>query len=84
MQWYDGAELMNRRKARGWTQADIAEQTGLSKNQIIAMEKGQFSGGIKYLQKYLNIFGLKIAFEEPALKVPQFDELSSLFSEDNK
>lgn len=49
---YSGDLLKVRRKARKWTQADVCKKTGLSKNQVIDMEKGRFTGGIKYLLVY--------------------------------
>lgn len=80
-QWYDGALLERKRKARGWTQADVSEHTGLSRNQIIAMEKGTFTGGIKYLRKYLDLLQLRIAIIEETKDLPQFDELRELFGD---
>ncbi len=81
MQWYDGSVLTDKRKFMGLTQAQVSEQTGLSRNQIIAMEKGNFTGGIRYIRKYLELLGLKIAFEAKQHDVPQFDELTDLFTE---
>lgn len=82
MTWYDGALLKERRKARGWTQRDVAEKTGLSKPQIIAMEKGQFTGGIKYLRKFLELLDLEISFTEKNYSFPQLEELAELFKDD--
>ncbi|MGJ8693622.1 MAG: helix-turn-helix domain-containing protein [Thalassotalea sp.] len=82
MHWYDGSLITKKRKEKGWTQRDISVQTGLNRNQIIAMEKGLFTGGIKYLRKYLDSLGLKIAIIEEQSQLPQLDELSSLFEED--
>lgn len=82
MHWYDGSLITEKRKTKGWTQQDVSTQTGLSRNQIIAMEKGQFTGGIKYLRKYLDSLGLKMAIIEEQSQLPQLGELSSLFEED--
>ena len=83
MHWYDGSLIANKRKEKGWTQRDVSTETGLSRNQIIAMEKGHFTGGIKYLRKYLDLLGLKVAIIEEQHNLPQLDELSSLFGEDD-
>lgn len=80
--YFDGDVLKERRKLHGWTQAYVSEQTGLSKPQIINMEKGLFSGGIKYLRKYLQLLDLEITFSEKSKLVPQFDELSELFKDE--
>ena len=82
MHWYDGSLITIKRKDRGWTQLHVSSQTGLSRNQIIAMEKGQFTGGIKYLRKYLDLLGLKIAIIEEPSDLPQLCDLSRLFEED--
>ncbi len=83
MHWYDGSLIAKKRKEKAWTQSDVSTETGLSRNQIIAMEKGHFTGGIKYLRKYLDLLGLKIAIIEEQDNLPQLDELSSLFGEDD-
>ena len=83
MHWYDGSLITIKRKERGWTQLHVSSQTGLSRNQIIAMEKGQFTGGIKYLRKYLDLLGLKISIIEEPHDFPQLDDLSCLFEDDD-
>ncbi len=83
-QWSDGSLLREMRKERGLTQNDISGQTGLSRNQIIAMEKGVFTGGLKYLQRYLTFMDLKQQLVETQKSYPQFEELSELFKEDDE
>lgn len=82
MHWYDGSLITVKRKDKGWTQQHVSTQTGLSRNQVIAMEKGHFTGGIKYLRKYLDLLGLKIVIIEEQNDLPQLNELSNLFGED--
>ena len=48
---YDAAIIKEKRREKKWTQKQVCEMTSLSKNQVIAIEKGRFSGGIKYLRK---------------------------------
>ena len=79
---YQARLLRKRRLDRGWTQAHVSKHAGLSRNQIIAMEKGTFLGGVKYLQKYLDLLGLTISFVDTTKCVPQFDELHEIFGED--
>ena len=76
---YQSELLESKRKAKGWTQAFVSEQTGLSRNQIIAMEKGTFTGGIKYLSKYLDLLQLQTTFVEKKQEFPQLHELAELF-----
>ncbi|TPV55763.1 helix-turn-helix transcriptional regulator [Aestuariibacter sp. GS-14] len=80
--YFDGDMLKEKRKQRGWTQAYVSERTGLSKPQIIKIEKGLFSGGIKYLRKYLELLDLEITITEKRNEVPQLDELAELFGDD--
>lgn len=82
MHWYDGSLIERKRKEKGWTQQQVSDLTGLSRNQIIAMEKGTFTGGIKYLRKYLEILRLRLLIVEENTDLPQLDELSSLFGDD--
>lgn len=82
--WFDGSLLRQARKQRGLTQKEISSQTGLSRNQIIAMEKGIFTGGLKYLQRYLALMDLKLELVEQHKTYPQFEELPALFKEDDE
>ncbi len=84
MPWYDGKTLALRRKEKKLTQKDIANISGLSRNQIIAMEKGLFTGGIKYLFKYLEILDLEITITAKPSHRPQLHQLASMFSEDDE
>ena len=84
MAWYDGNSLALRRKEKRLTQKDVSNITGLSRNQIIAMEKGLFSGGIKYLYKYLDILDLEITITNKNSQLPQLDELADMFAEDSE
>ncbi|MBL4909513.1 MAG: helix-turn-helix transcriptional regulator [Alteromonadaceae bacterium] len=82
MHWYNGSLIALRRKEKGWTQQNVSSQIGLSRNQIIAMEKGRFTGGIKYLRKYLDLLGLKVTIIENQTDLPQLNELANIFKED--
>ena len=82
MRYFQGSQLESKRKSQGWTQAYVSEQTGLSRNQIIAMEKGTFTGGIKYLSKYLELLNLQMDFTERRQQFPQLAELADLFPDE--
>ena len=83
-QWFNGILLAQIRKKRGLTQKAVSEKTGLSRNQIIAMEKGLFTGGLKYLHRYLCFLNLKLQLVEEQKSYPQFEELSELFKEEDE
>lgn len=81
-QWYPGEQLKERRLKNRWTQAQVAQLTGLSRTQVIAMEQGVFVGGIRYLRKYTELVGLEISFVEKSTEFPQFNELAELFKDE--
>ncbi len=81
-QWYPGEQLKERRLKNRWTQAQAAQLTGLSRTQVVAMEQGVFTGGIKYLRKYTELLRLEISFVEKSTEFPQFEELAELFREE--
>jgi len=79
--WFDGSAFREKRKAQGWTQQQAAELAGLSRGQIIAIEKGTFTGGLKYLRRYMNLVRLELQFRTKGF--PQFEELREMFGEDD-
>jgi len=81
---FDGTALKQKRRERKLTQQDIAEKTGLSRNQVIAMEKGTFTGGVKYLLRYLEFLNMKIQLTDNIPSFPQLEELADLFREDDE
>lgn len=81
---FDGSALKQKRRERKLTQQDIAEKTGLSRNQVIAMEKGTFTGGVKYLLRYLEFLNMKIQLIDNIRSFPQLEELADLFREDDE
>lgn len=79
---YDATIIKEKRREKKWTQKQVCEMTGLSKNQVIAIEKGRFSGGIKYLRKYLEILDLQMTIEVKRYDFPQLHELHDMFNDD--
>jgi len=82
IQFFDPEPLIAARKQRGLTQQDIAQRTGLSRTQIVAMEKGTFSGGVKYLHRYLIDMGLMVSIVANHPKYPEFEQLAEIFGDD--
>ncbi len=59
-----GAQIRNRRKKLGYTQAYIAEYTGLSASFISQVENGKDTAEILKVIKLLNILGMDMIVEE--------------------
>ena len=58
--------LRDLRGERGWSQADLAEQLGVSRQSVNAIETGRFDPSLPLAFKLARLFGLAIEalFEE--------------------
>ena len=58
--------LRELRGARGWSQADLAERLGVSRQSVNAIETGRFDPSLPLAFKLARLFGLAIEemFEE--------------------
>lgn len=52
--------LLDLRRERGWTQADLAERTDVSRQTIIAIEKGKFDPSLPLAFRIARTFELRI------------------------
>lgn len=52
--------LKELRADRGWTQADLAEQAGVSRQTIIAIEKGKFDPSLPLAFRLAKLFDARI------------------------
>lgn len=52
--------LRDLRSERNWTQADLAERAGVSRQTINAIEKGKFDPSLPLAFRLARLFGLKI------------------------
>ncbi len=52
-------DLAARRAERGWTQADLAERLGVSRQTVISIERGRFDPSLPLA------FAIARAFERP-------------------
>jgi putative transcriptional regulator len=48
------------RAARGWSQADLAERLGVSRQTINALERGKYDPSLPLAFKIANLFALRI------------------------
>lgn len=77
-----GKELSVMRKSHRKTQADMQKITGINKSTLSEIENGHFTGSLDILERYLDSLGYELAIEPKSHKLPDWDDLDGLFSED--
>ena len=53
-------ELVNLRGALGWSQADLAEELGVSRQTVNALERGKYDPSLPLAFKIAQLFGKSI------------------------
>jgi len=48
------------RKARGWTQGDLADRVGVTRQTIISLESGRYNASLLLAHKLASCFGAAI------------------------
>lgn len=48
------------RAARAWTQAELAERLGVSRQTVISIENGRYEPSLSLAFKFAEVFGLRI------------------------
>lgn len=56
-----GERIRTLRKARGWTQTDLAVHTGLGRQFISSVENGQNEPGLQSLVILAEVFGMTLS-----------------------
>jgi transcriptional regulator with XRE-family HTH domain len=59
-----GERIATLRKSRGYTQAELAEMTGLQRSHIVRLEQGRYGATIDVLSAIADALGYKIDFTE--------------------
>lgn len=77
-----GDAVSESRKALGYTQQRLAELTGINKTTISEIENGRFTGSFDIFERLLDAVGLQFDVIPKQHKLPDWDEIDSLFSED--
>jgi transcriptional regulator with XRE-family HTH domain len=75
-----GAELRARRRARGWTQADLARRTRLSRALVIRAEQGDPTISIGNVAKLFGATGAQLRAE--TTRLPTLEEVGALFADE--
>ncbi|WKV49554.1 helix-turn-helix domain-containing protein [Dickeya fangzhongdai] len=77
-----GKTIASTRKARGLTQKQLAEQTGINKTTLSEIENGRFTGSLDIFERYLDAVGLQLELATKQHRLPGWDEVDKLFAED--
>jgi HTH-type transcriptional regulator/antitoxin HipB len=72
-----GARLREARARRGWSQAQLASQAGLTRLRVIDIERGSTSVSMGAYAQAARSLGLRLALEP--YRRPVFEELKDLF-----
>lgn len=75
-----GQQARERRKARGWNQAEAASQIQAHRNEISRIENGGYRGNLSTFCRYLNLLGLGLRAD--VIRHPTLDDLDALFNDE--
>lgn len=75
-----GSQCRERRKAKGWTQQDVAARAGIQRTVVSKIENGAYTGSLKALTLYLTAIDLTLTVQAAGL--PQLEDLGALFDDD--
>jgi putative transcriptional regulator len=53
-------DLASRRAERGWSQAELASQLGVSRQTVISIERGRFDPSLPLAFSIAHVFGCRI------------------------
>ena len=79
-----GKEIRLARKALGYTQKNLSEKTNINKTTISEIENGHFTGSFSIFECVLNAVGLQFEVDKKKYKFPQWDEIETMFAEDDE
>lgn len=79
-----GAASKAARRDLGLTQEQASNVSGVNKAIISRIENGKFTGSFDIVERYLDSIGLELQATAKNTKLPDWDELDSLFNEDDE
>jgi transcriptional regulator with XRE-family HTH domain len=72
------------RNQRGLTQEQVSNISGINKAIISRIENGKFTGSFDIVERYLDSIGLELQAIPKKATLPDWDELDTLFKEDEE
>ncbi|EGN75512.1 Helix-turn-helix protein [Idiomarina sp. A28L] len=78
-----GNAIRANRKSLGYTQQALSGLTGIHKSTISEIENGRFTGSFDILERVLDAVGLQLEVSDKKHRLPDWDELDTLFTEDD-
>lgn len=79
-----GKKVCTARKKLGYTQQKLSMITRINKTTISEIENGRFTGSFDIFERVLDGVGLQFEISQKKHKLPDWDEIEEIFSEDNK
>lgn len=79
-----GEKIKLARKSLGYTQKTVSERSGVHKTTISEIENGHFTGSYYLFEKVLSCVGLQFDVVAKKSRFPHWDEIQSLFKEDDE
>jgi transcriptional regulator with XRE-family HTH domain len=78
-----GKTIAQSRKALGRTQKQISKQIRINTTTLSEIENGRFGGSLEIFEHYIDAVGLKLEVKPKQHRLPDWDEIETLFAEDN-
>jgi transcriptional regulator with XRE-family HTH domain len=76
-----GTKAKEMRKQSAQTQKRLSEVTGLPQSTLSEIENGRFTGSLDIMERHLDVLGLQLTVVEKAQRLPDWDELDTLFED---
>ncbi len=79
-----GKKVRAARKSLGYTQLKLSELIRINKTTISEIENGRFTGAFYIFEHVLDAVGLQFEVTEKKHTLPDWDQIESMFSEDDE
>lgn len=79
-----GKKVRTAKKKLSYTQQKLSMITRINKTTISEIENGRFTGSFDIFERVLDGVGLQFEISQKKHKLPDWDEIEDIFSEDNK
>lgn len=76
-----GEKIRDARKKKSLTQQQVSKRSGVNKTTISEIENGRFTGSFDIFERVLDQIGLEFNVVPKKAKLPDWDEIDSLFNE---